>query len=88
MEAWVAILIGFWREARETGVIVNISFAHHGALHLGELTRQEARGSQSPMSDQQIDHQHDQQNTADPDAAAISPPGIRNRPRRVGAVRE
>jgi len=28
------------------------------------------------VSDQQVDHKHDQQNTADADAAAISPPGI------------
>jgi hypothetical protein len=34
------------------------------------------KNSESPASDQQIDDQHDQQNTADPDAAAISPPGI------------
>jgi hypothetical protein len=31
---------------------------------------------QSRVSDQQIDDEHDQQNTADSDAAAISPPGI------------
>jgi hypothetical protein len=28
------------------------------------------------VSDQQIDHQNDQQNTADTNATAISPPGI------------
>jgi hypothetical protein len=59
-----------------TGVSANISFAHHGVLFLGELTRREARRSQSSVSDQQVDHKHDQQNTADADAAAISPPGI------------
>jgi hypothetical protein len=32
--------------------------------------------SQSPASDQQIDDEYDQQNTADTDTAAISPPAI------------
>jgi hypothetical protein len=47
-----------------------------GVLSLGELTRREAGSLQSSVSDQQVDHKHDQQNTADADAAAISPPGI------------
>jgi hypothetical protein len=59
-----------------TGLSADISFAHHGVLFLGELTRREARRSQSSVSDQQVDHKHDQQNTADTDATAISPPGI------------
>jgi len=48
----------------------------HRVLSLDKLTRREARGLQSSVSDQQVDHKHDQQNTADADAAAISPPGI------------
>src|ERR1700730_9926090 len=47
-----------------------------GVLSLGELTRREAGRLQSSVSDQQVDRKHDQQNTADADAAAISPTGI------------
>jgi hypothetical protein len=71
----VAIRIGCGAGSR-TGLSADISFAHHGVLFLGELTRREARRSQSSVSDQQVDHKHDQQNTADTDATAISPPGI------------
>jgi hypothetical protein len=72
---WVAIRIGWWRGGSRTGVSVDISFGLRGVLSLGEPAVG-ARGSQSSVSDQQVDHKHDQQNTADTDAAAISPPGI------------
>src|SRR6202035_5410080 len=36
-----------------------------GVLSLGELTRREAGRLQSSVSDQQVDHKHDQQNTAE-----------------------
>jgi hypothetical protein len=35
-----------------------------------------AEKSESPATDQQIDNEYDQYNTANPNAAAISPPGI------------
>src|SRR5882672_2162875 len=38
--------------------------------------RVESGKSQSPASKQQIDDEHDQQNTADTEASAISPPVI------------
>ena len=57
-----------------------------GVLSLGELTRREAGRLQSSVSDQQVDHKHDQQNTADADAAAISPPGRRRRGTDNGAA--
>jgi predicted ATPase with chaperone activity len=52
----VAIRVGLWNGGSQTGVSADISFAHHGVLLLGELTRREARRSQSSVSDQQIDH--------------------------------
>jgi hypothetical protein len=65
-----------WSGGSRTGVSADISFAHHGAVFLGEPTRRETQRSQASASDQQVDHKHDQQNTADTDATAISPPGI------------
>jgi hypothetical protein len=40
------------------------------------VSKETGRKSQSPATKQQIDDEYDQQNTADADAAAISPPGI------------
>jgi hypothetical protein len=45
-------------------------------IGLVPLASRPDRKSQSPVSEQQIDDEYDQQNTADTDAAAISPPGI------------
>jgi hypothetical protein len=33
------------------GVSADVSFAHHGVLFIGEITRREARRSQSSVSD-------------------------------------
>jgi hypothetical protein len=76
MEAEIAIRIGLWSGARERASAPISRLPFTPVLFLGKLTRREAQRSQSSVSDQQIDHQHDQQNTADTDAPAISPPGI------------
>jgi hypothetical protein len=70
IEAGVAIRIGLWSK----GLANRRQHPYLVMLSLGELTRREVRGLQSSVSDQQIDHKRDQQNTAD--AATISPPGI------------
>ena len=47
-KAGVAIRIGLWSGGSGTGVSADISFAHHGPLFLGELTRREARDHNLP----------------------------------------
>jgi predicted ATPase with chaperone activity len=51
MEAGVAIRIGLRSGGSRNGVSADVSFAHHGVLFLGEITRREARRSQSSVSD-------------------------------------
>jgi predicted ATPase with chaperone activity len=43
MEAGVAIRIGLRSGGSRNGVRADVSFAHHGVLFLGEITRREAR---------------------------------------------
>ena len=45
-------------------------------IGLVPLASRPDRKSQSPVSEQQIDDEYDQQNTADTDTAPISPPAI------------
>jgi len=51
MEAGVAIRIGLRSGGSRNGVSADVSFARHGVLFLGEITRREARRSQSSVSD-------------------------------------
>ena len=47
----VAIRIGLRSGGSRNGVSADVSFAYHGVLFLGEITRREARRSQSSVSD-------------------------------------